>query len=182
MAKKKKSAKRKPAKKRSGLTVVGKSGKRKRPRKRSGFLKNPNESLKSAFMAAGAIRAASGAAGYAAKMNNQGNALPKVKMIVPALITGAAYAGAIPQEYLFAGAMATTDAAVENTPFLKKIFDFEFLPDMTKPKSGMIVREIPRRMYEIPARSGMSSDGMQYRQGGSMNDLMSDRTGGTYQR
>jgi len=181
MAKKKTKAKKKP-RKRSGTTVIAKAGKKKgKAKNKRGFLKNPNESLKSAFMAAGAIRAASGLAGYIAQSNNQGQALPKVKMIVPGLITGAAYAGAIPQEYLFAGAMATTDAAVENTEFLKNIFDFKFLSSMTKPKQGLVVREVPRRLYEIPARAGVSSD-MTYRQGATMNDIMSDRNGGTYQR
>lgn len=174
-AKNKKSKSKKSPKKRSGLAVVGKAGKKKKPRKRSGFLKNPGESLKSAFMAAGAIRAASGLAGYVAKTNNKGEALPKVKMIVPAIVTGAAYAGAIPQEYLFAGATATTFAAVDNTDFLKKIFDFEFLSDMQKPKSGLTVREIPQRLYEIPARAGVSQS-MQYRQGSNtLADVMGDR-------
>jgi len=179
MAAKKKAKSKKRAKKRSGLTVVGKAGKRKKARKRSGFLGNPNESLKSAFMAAGALRAASGAAGYVAKMNNKGEELPKVKIIVPALITGAAYAGALPKEYLFAGATATTFEAVDNTEFLKDIFDFKFLDGAMKPKQGLTVREIPQRLYEIPMRAGMSSD-MQYRQGGNtMTDVMADR-GGDY--
>lgn len=182
MAKKKKAAKKKSAKKRSGITVVGKSGKRKKPRKRSGFLGNPNESLKSAFLAAGALRAATGAASYVAKMNNKGEELPKVKMIIPALVTGAAYAGALPKEYLFAGATATTFEAVDNTQFLKDIFDFKFLDGAMKPKQGLTVREIPQRLYQIPARSGMQRQS-EYRQGSNtMADIMGDRNGGGYQR
>lgn len=178
-AKKKKPAKRKPRKK-SGMQVVDKAGKRKKPKKRSGFLKNPNDSIKSAFMAAGVVRAASGAVAFAAKVNNKGEALPKVKAIVPGLITAASYGGVIPPEYMFAGAMATTDAVVDTTDWLKKLFDFEWLNDMIKPKSGMTIREIPQRMYQIPARSGLA-ESVPYRTGG-MTDIMDERNGANYVR
>jgi len=183
MAKKKAKAKKKPAKKRSGMTVTpAKSGKRKKAKKKRGFLSNPGESLKSAFMAAGALRAAAGGAAYIAKKNNKGEELPKVKMIVPALVTAGAYAGALPSEYLFAGATAFTFEAVDNTKFLKDIFDFNFLDDLTKPKSGLTVRQIPQRMLQaLPARSGVTMT--EYRQGSStLNDIMADRSGGNYNR
>lgn len=180
--KKKAKGKRKPAKKKSGVTVIAKAGKRKgKAKKRSGFLKSPGESLKSAFLASGAIRAASGLAAFIAMKNNKGEELPKVKMVVPGLITGAAYAGAIPSEYLFAGAMATTDAVVDNTEFLKDIFDFKFLADMVKEKKGVTVRQIPQRIYDVPARAGIVND-MRYRQGATLDGIFDERNGGDYRR
>jgi len=186
MSKRKAKAKSKPRKKpraKKGLSVVAaKSGKRKTPKRRAG-LGNPFNTLKGAFIAATAIRMTSGLAGYIATSNNKGEELPKVKMLVPAAIIGASYMGVLPTEYMIAGSQSFVDQAVENTDFLKNIFDFKFMKDL-QPKKGLIVRDIPQtRAYMPMQRAGMTLQS-EYRQGSSspMQDLMSGRNGSDYQR
>ena len=176
MAKHKKPKAKKRAKRRSGLTVGVKSGKRKRAKRRSGF-GNPFETLKGALLTSASIRAASGLAAYVALTNNKGEELPKVKMLVPAVITGLAYAGMIPASYLPAGTQAFVDAGVDNTEFLKNIFDFKFL-QTSKPRAGLTVRQIPGTQNFLPARAGLST----YTQANPLMSAMNDRNGSTYQR
>jgi len=181
MAKKKKrrasSAKKSSARKRSGLKVGTYAGKRKRAKKRSGY-RDPFQTLGSGFLTSATIRAASGFVGYLAKSNNMGNELPKVKILVPAAITAGAYMGILPAPYLPAAIQATTDAAVDNTKFLKDIFDFKFLDSM-QAKKGLKVKTIPQQLRELPARSGQVR---QYDQGSPVMAIMGDRMNGGYIR
>lgn len=180
MAKRKKSTRSKTkrkARKRSGLRVVSYAGKKKSARRRSGY-RDPFQTLGSGFLTSGIIRAASGFAGYIAKSNNMGNELPKVKILVPAAITAGAYMGVLPAPYLPAAIQATTDALVDNTEFLKDIFDFRFM-DKLASKKGLRVKQIPQQFPELMARSGQVR---QYDQGSPITAIMDSRMNGGYIR
>lgn len=180
MAKKKKHKK---PRKRSGLTVGIKSGKRKRPGRKSGLTKGM-EGWRGALLASGIMRLTQGAVGYFARTQNKGEDLPKIKMIVPGAIALAASNGLIPVSGMFPAAVqALVDAAVDNTDFLKNIFDFKF---MDKPRSapaavhGLRVNQLAAPMR---SRSGLlASPEQMYSQRTPLDGLMAQRGGGMYNR
>lgn len=166
MAKKKKAQPKKKAKKRSGLTVGANamSGtKKKKAKKRSGTsFGQKQKSWKRALIASSIMRLASGGVAYIAQSQNMGQELPKIKIAVPLAVATLSYYDVIPSPDMFpAGVQGFVDAAVDNTQFLKDLFDFKFMakkpaatsgPLRVVPQQGVIMRRL--ESPEIRARSG----------------------------
>lgn len=161
MANKKKGPhpKKKKAKKKSGLTIGANamSGKKKhKAKKRSGHsFGSKRKSWKRALLASGIMRLASGGAAYLAQTQNLGQELPKVKILVPAAVAGLTYFDVIKSDDMFPAAVqAMVDAGVDNTKFLKDIFDFKFMnPKPAAPTAGplRVVGQDPSLMRRLQA-------------------------------
>ena len=177
MGKSKKKPAKKKAKKKSGLMVGANAmaGKKKKPKKKSGTgFGQKQKSWKRALLASGIMRLASGGVAYIAQSQNMGQELPKIKIAVPFTVAVLAYNDIIPSPDMFpAGVQGFVDAAVDNTQFLKDIFDFKFLqkkpaaasgPLRVVPQQGVIMQRL--QAPEIRARSG---------NGTPLADYMDDR-------
>jgi hypothetical protein len=116
------------------------SPKARRARSRSGFA--PTGSIGAMILTSAALRAASGLAYFGLK-SYAGIDTPKVKIIVPGLIAFANQKKWIPFKLEGLTPMAVssaTNAAIENTKFLKDIFDFKMLGGGARPTAGLTPR------------------------------------------